>query len=75
LFARNINKLSESIAEGSTVIEGNALNYNSLKNAIAGHHIVYVNLEVDYAITRKGEPEKWHSSFRKKHCSIHCCYH
>ena len=44
LFVRNKNRLSKSIAEGNTIIEGNAMNYNDIKNAVAGHDIVYVNL-------------------------------
>jgi uncharacterized protein YbjT (DUF2867 family) len=44
LFVRNKSRLSKSVAEGCTVIEGDAMNYNSVKNAITGHQIVYVNL-------------------------------
>jgi uncharacterized protein YbjT (DUF2867 family) len=47
LFVRNKNKLSKSIAEGCTVIEGDALNYDSAKKAISGQDIVYVNLAGD----------------------------
>lgn len=44
LYVRNKSRLSKSVAEGCTVIEGDAMNYNSVKNAITGHQIVYVNL-------------------------------
>jgi uncharacterized protein YbjT (DUF2867 family) len=44
LFARNKNRVSKRNNEGCTVIEGDALDYNSVKNAIAGQDIVYVNL-------------------------------
>lgn len=44
LFARNKNKLTKNTAEGCTIIEGDVLNYNELKNAVAGQDIVYVNL-------------------------------
>lgn len=44
LFVRNKSRLSKSVAQGYTVIEGDAMNYNSVKNAIMGHQIVYVNL-------------------------------
>lgn len=44
LFVRNKSRLLKSVAEGYTVIEGDAMNYNSVKNAITGHQIVYVNL-------------------------------
>jgi len=44
LFARSINRLSKNIAEGCTIIEGDAMKYNDVKNAIEGQKIVYVNL-------------------------------
>jgi uncharacterized protein YbjT (DUF2867 family) len=44
LFARNTSRLSKSTAESCTIIEGDAMNYNDVKNAVAGHDIVYVNL-------------------------------
>lgn len=44
LFARSKNRLSKNAAEGCTVIEGDAMNYNDIKNAVAGQDIVYVNL-------------------------------
>lgn len=42
LFARNINSLSKS--NNVSVIKGDAMNYNDVKNAVAGQEIVYVNL-------------------------------
>jgi uncharacterized protein YbjT (DUF2867 family) len=47
LFVRKKSSLSKDIADGCTVTEGDATNYNSVKNAIAGHQIVYVNLAGD----------------------------
>ena len=47
LFVRNKNRLSKSIAEGCTTIEGDAINYNEVKNAVTSHDIVYVNLAGD----------------------------
>jgi uncharacterized protein YbjT (DUF2867 family) len=44
LFVRNKKKLQQSIAAGCTVIEGDVMNYSSLKSAIEGQEIVYVNL-------------------------------
>ena len=44
LFVRNKNRLSKSIAEGNTIIEGDAMNYNDVKNAVDSQDIVYVNL-------------------------------
>ncbi|REG98005.1 NAD(P)H-binding protein [Flavobacterium aquicola] len=44
LFLRNKNSLSKQESEDCTIIEGDAMNYNDLKTAIAGQDIVYVNL-------------------------------
>lgn len=44
LFVRSKNRLSKSIAEGNTIIEGDAMNYNDVKNAVDSQDIVYVNL-------------------------------
>lgn len=43
LFLRNKNRLSSKVTE-ATIVEGDAMNYNSVKQAINGHDIVYVNL-------------------------------
>lgn len=45
LFVRNKNKLHN--IRDSVVIEGDVLNYNDVKNAVAGQDIVYVNLAGD----------------------------
>jgi uncharacterized protein YbjT (DUF2867 family) len=44
LFVRNKNRLSKPTADGCIVVEGDAMNYNDIKNAVAGQDIVYVNL-------------------------------
>ena len=44
LFARTKSKLSKSAAEGCKVTEGDAMNYNDVKQALAGQDIVYINL-------------------------------
>jgi len=44
LFVRNKNRLPASIGEGCNSIEGDAMNYNDIKKAIAGQDIVYINL-------------------------------
>jgi len=44
LFARNKKRLSKGVAEGCNIVEGDAMNYNDVKNAVAGQDIVYVNL-------------------------------
>jgi len=44
LFVRNKKKLALDTAAGCLVIEGDAMTYNNIKNAVAGQDIVYVNL-------------------------------
>jgi len=44
LFVRNKNRLSKNTAEGCTVIEGDAMMYGNVKEAVKGQDIVYVNL-------------------------------
>ena len=47
LFLRKKNRLSKSLAEGCTIMEGDAMKYNDVKNSILGQDIVYVNLSGD----------------------------
>ena len=47
LFVRDKNKLKKNLIEGCAIIEGDAMNFNSVKNAVAGQDIVYVNLAGD----------------------------
>lgn len=42
LFARN--KISSATGKNTNVIQGDAMNYNDVKNAVTGQDIVYVNL-------------------------------
>lgn len=44
LFLRNKNRLSESLAEGCAVVEGDAMNYEDVKEAVNDQDIVYINL-------------------------------
>lgn len=44
LFVRNKSRLQISTRQGCTIIEGDAMQYESVKNAVANHDIVYVNL-------------------------------
>lgn len=44
LFVRDKNRLSKNTAGGCIIIEGDAMDYNDVKNAIAGQDIVYINL-------------------------------
>lgn len=45
LFARNTNRLSAT--DNVAILQGNAMDYNSVKDAVSGHDIVYVNLAGD----------------------------
>lgn len=47
LFVRNKSRLVKLIGNDSTIIEGDAMNYNDVKNTVAGNDIVYVNLAGD----------------------------
>lgn len=44
LFVRNKKRLPKESADNCTVIEGDVINYNSVKTAVAGQDIVYINL-------------------------------
>jgi uncharacterized protein YbjT (DUF2867 family) len=44
LFVRSKKKLRQSIADKHHIIEGDAMNFNMLRDAIAGRDIVYINL-------------------------------
>jgi uncharacterized protein YbjT (DUF2867 family) len=47
LFLRNKSRLINKDVSGRRIIEGNVLDYNHLKEAIAGQDIVYANLSGD----------------------------
>lgn len=44
LFARNTNRLSIWVNEGCTIVQGDAMNFMDVKNAIIGQDMVYINL-------------------------------
>lgn len=44
LFVRSKKRLASDLQQDNEVIEGDAMNYNAVKNAITGKDIVYVNL-------------------------------
>src|SRR6266568_3028336 len=44
LYVRSKSKLDKEAGEGGTIIEGDAMDYKSVRDAVAGHDIVYVNL-------------------------------
>lgn len=47
LFLRNKNRLPITVLDNCDIIEGDVLEYDTLKRAITGHEIVYVNLAGD----------------------------
>lgn len=47
LFLRNAHRLANNDVSKSRIVEGNVLEYNQLKAAMAGQDIVYVNLTGD----------------------------
>jgi uncharacterized protein YbjT (DUF2867 family) len=47
LFLRDKSRLRNKDASGCRIIEGDVLNFSQLKEAIAGHDIVYANLAGD----------------------------
>ena len=44
LFLRNKNRISKGVKDGCSIIEGDAMNFSEVKNAVIDKHIVYVNL-------------------------------
>jgi uncharacterized protein YbjT (DUF2867 family) len=44
LFVRNRSRLQICTRQNCTIIEGDALQFECIKNAVAGHDIVYMNL-------------------------------
>lgn len=53
LFLRNRNRISPELAKDCSIVEGNALNFEDIKKAVAGQDIVYVNLEGNLEIMTK----------------------
>ena len=47
LFVRNARRLGNKDLSGASVVEGDALHYDGLRDAIAGQDIVYINLAGD----------------------------
>jgi uncharacterized protein YbjT (DUF2867 family) len=47
LFARNTSRLSKATSEGTNVIQGDAMNFTEVKNAVQGQDMVYINLAGD----------------------------
>lgn len=50
LFVRNKNRLSKDLSDDCEIMEGDALNFIDIKNAVKGKDIVYINLDGDLEI-------------------------
>ena len=68
LFTRNKNRISNT--ENTIVIESDAMNYNDVKNAIAGQDIVYVNLAGDLDAMTKNIIKAMHETGVKRIIAI-----
>ncbi|MFC4233463.1 NAD(P)H-binding protein [Parasediminibacterium paludis] len=53
LFARNTNRLSIWANEGCTFVQGDAMNFTDVKNAIIGQDMVYINLAGNLEVMAK----------------------
>ncbi|MCX8525646.1 NAD(P)H-binding protein [Chryseobacterium formosus] len=53
LFLRNKNRISIELSEDCKIIEGDALDFNDIKKAVANQDIVYVNLEGNLELMTK----------------------
>jgi uncharacterized protein YbjT (DUF2867 family) len=53
LFVRSKIRLQKGIAEGCAIIEGDAMDYRSIENAVSGQDIVYVNLSGNLEVMAK----------------------
>jgi uncharacterized protein YbjT (DUF2867 family) len=40
LFSRSVNRLSKSVSQGASIVQGDAMNINDLEKAIEGQDIV-----------------------------------
>ncbi|WP_295717983.1 NAD(P)H-binding protein [Mucilaginibacter sp.] len=53
LFARDKNRLSKRNINNCTIIQGDATDYNDVKNAVSGQDLIYVNLAGDLEVMTK----------------------
>lgn len=66
LFLRNKTRLRNADFSKCRIVEGDALNYNQLKEAVAGHDIVYANLAGDLEAMAKNITNAMHETDVKK---------
>jgi len=70
LFVRDKSKLSSAIANHHKVVEGDAMKYDSFRNAIAGHDLVYVNLAGNLEVMAKNIVKAMHETGVKRIIAI-----
>jgi nucleoside-diphosphate-sugar epimerase len=70
LFLRNKNRLKNNDVSRCRIIEGNVLDFNQLKEAIAGQDIVYANLSGDLEAMAKNIVKAMHETGVKRIIAI-----
>jgi uncharacterized protein YbjT (DUF2867 family) len=70
LFLRNKKRLNREASEKSTIIEGDVMDYQKLKDSISGHDIVYVNLAGDLESMSKNIIKAMHETEVKRIIAI-----
>lgn len=70
LFARNTKRLAKYKAANVTLVQGDAMHYDEVKNAVSGHDIVYVNLAGDLDAMSKNIVRAMHETGVKRIIAI-----
>ena len=70
LFVRNRNRLPNTVAAGCKIIEGDAMHYADVKNAVAGQQIVYMNLAGNLEAMTKNIVQAMHAEAVKRIIAI-----
>lgn len=69
LFVRNKNRLPKN-ASNHLIVEGDAINYDTVKKAITGQDIVYVNLTGEL----RNDDKKYCQSNGRNRCKTNYCH-
>jgi uncharacterized protein YbjT (DUF2867 family) len=70
LFLRNKNRLRNRNLSNATIVEGDVMNYPTLKDAINGQYIVYVNLAGNLELMAKNIVKAMHETGVKRIIAI-----
>jgi uncharacterized protein YbjT (DUF2867 family) len=70
LFSRSANRLSKSGSQGTSIIQGDAMNINDLEKAIEGQDIVYINLAGNLEVMSKNIVKAMHNKGVKRVIAI-----